>query len=250
MTTKVFISYRREDSAGYAGRVRDRLASTFGSDLVFMDVDGIPLGSNFVKVLQGEVATCSALLAVIGRGWLDMCDAQGRRRLDQPDDFVRVEIAAALQRNIPVIPILLDDTKIPRRDQLPADMQELVLRNGLAVRDASFHSDIDILIRALKAQLGAAAGETPGSKVRAPHVIAPAWLRTNLSYVIALSVAAVIAAVAVVWTATGPQKGAPQQSAPQQGAPSVTTSGPQSPVIQGTRGDVRIDFNAPEAGRK
>jgi hypothetical protein len=119
MSAKVFINYRREDSAGHAGRVHDRLAREFGRDLLFMDVDGIPLGINFVKVLQEEVAKCSVLLVVIGRNWLTVCDEHGQRRLDSPNDFVRVEIAAALRRNIPVIPILLEGTEVPRSDQLP-----------------------------------------------------------------------------------------------------------------------------------
>jgi len=153
MAAKVFISYRREDSAGHAGRVHDRLVREFGSDLLFMDVDGIPLGVNFVKVLQEEVAKCSALLAVIGHEWLNVRDADGRRRLDNPDDFVRVEIAAALQRDIPVIPIMLEGTKVPKANQLPKDLQGLALRNGLGVRHASFHTDIDILIRGLKGRL-------------------------------------------------------------------------------------------------
>jgi hypothetical protein len=156
MAAKVFISYRREDSAGHAGRVHDRLAREFGRDLLFMDVDGIPLGVNFVKVLQQEVAKCSVLLAVIGRDWLNVRDEDGRSRLDNPSDFVRVEIAAALQRDIPVIPILLENAGIPRADQLPADLQELALRNGLGVRHASFHTDMDILIRGLKERLGEA----------------------------------------------------------------------------------------------
>jgi hypothetical protein len=156
MSAKVFISYRREDSAGHAGRVHDRLAREFGRDLLFMDVDGIPLGVNFVKVLQQEVAKCSVLLAVIGRDWLNVRSEDGQRRLDNPSDFVRVEIAAALQRDIPVIPILLENAGIPRADQLPGDLQELALRNGLGVRHASFHTDMDILIRGLKERLNEA----------------------------------------------------------------------------------------------
>ena len=156
MAAKVFISYRREDSAGHAGRVHDRLVREFGSDLLFMDVDGIPLGVNFVKVLQEEVAKCSVLLAVIGHEWLNVRDEDGRRRLDNPDDFVRVEIAAALQRDIPVIPIMLEGTKVPKANQLPNDLQGLALRNGLGVRHSSFHTDMDILIRGLKGRLAEA----------------------------------------------------------------------------------------------
>ena len=152
MAAKIFISYRRDDSAGYAGRVHDQLVEKLGSN-VFMDVDGIPLGSNFVKALNDEVAKCSALLAVIGPDWLDARDKKGQRRLDNPHDFVRVEIGAALNRQIPVIPILLEGTTIPSADQLPSDLQELSLRNGINVRHDSFRTDIDRLVRGLQAQL-------------------------------------------------------------------------------------------------
>jgi hypothetical protein len=134
MTSKVFISYRRDDSAGSAGRLHDRLALEFGRDLLFMDVDAIPLGLNFVKVLHEEVAKCNVLLAVIGPNWLSARDDQGNRRLDDPHDFVRVEIAAALQRDIPVIPILLDGAKVPR----PATDSMFVTPRSTAIWTSSF----------------------------------------------------------------------------------------------------------------
>jgi hypothetical protein len=146
---KIFISYRREDSAGHAGRVHDRLEREFGRDLLFMDVDTIPLGRNFVKILSEKVAQCDVLLAVIGPNWLTICDEQGQRRLDSPNDFVRVEIGVALKRDIPVIPVLLDGAKIPKLDQLPQELKELALRNGLDVRHSSFHSDMSRLIKGL-----------------------------------------------------------------------------------------------------
>jgi len=154
MVAKVFISYRRDDSAGHAGRVHDRLGHEFGADLLFMDVDSIPLGVNFIKVLRDEVSKCEVLLAVIGPNWLNSSDEAGHRRLDNPNDFVRIEIATALQRDIPVIPILLDEAKIPKISQLPKDLRELAFRNGLEVRHASFHSDMDKLIRGLKGSSG------------------------------------------------------------------------------------------------
>jgi TIR domain len=159
MATKVFISYRRDDSAGHAGRVHDRLEREFGRDLLFMDVDSVPLGVNFVAVLSEEVAKCDVLLAVIGPNWLNARDEDGSRRLDNPHDFVRVEIGAALQRSIPVIPILLDGAKVPKANQLPKELEELSLRNGLDVRHASFHNDVDRLIRGLKEQLPEADAE-------------------------------------------------------------------------------------------
>ena len=150
MAVKVFISYRREDSAGYAGRILDRLGHELERDHLFIDVDGIPLGLNFVKLLREEVAKCDVLLAVIGRDWLDARDEDGTRRLNNPNDFVRIEVATALQRDIPVIPILLDGTRVPKADELPEDLRELPLRNGLGVHHASFHADMTKLIRELK----------------------------------------------------------------------------------------------------
>jgi TIR domain len=161
MAAKVFISYRRADSAGYAGRVMDRLDRELGRDLIFMDVDAIPLGTNFSKVLHEEVAKCSVLLAVIGPNWLDARDEHGNRRLDNPNDFVRIEIAAALQRNIPVTPLLLDGARIPKADELPEDLKELALRNGMEVRHASFQDDMNRLIRGLKEEgVSLAGGDT------------------------------------------------------------------------------------------
>jgi hypothetical protein len=121
----IFISYRREDSSGHAGRIKDRLEQEFGEACrLFMDVDAIPLGVDFVKHLTAEVANCDVLLVVVGRQWIELRDAAGERRLHQPNDNVRIEISAALQRDIPVIPILLDGTTIPRAEALPDDLKK------------------------------------------------------------------------------------------------------------------------------
>lgn len=154
-TGRLFISYRREDSAPYAGRVGDRLKQKFGRDSVFMDVGAIPLGANFAQILREAVASCDVLLAIIGRNWLDITDSEGKRRLDIQDDFVRVEIGAALERNIPVIPILLDGTSVPKIDKLPPKLRELAHRNGIDVRHASFDRDMDELIDQLKKLMSA-----------------------------------------------------------------------------------------------
>jgi TIR domain len=150
---KVFISYRRDDSAAFAGRVWDRLERDLGRDFLFMDVAAIPLGAKFPKVLHEEVAKCGVLLAMIGPDWLNARDEHQNCRLDDPNDWVRIEIAQALRRDIPVIPILLDGAKIPKADQLPADLQELASRNGMHIIHASFHDDMNRLIRQLKGQL-------------------------------------------------------------------------------------------------
>jgi hypothetical protein len=151
MVAKVFISYRRDDSAGHAGRINDRLEREFGRDLLFMDVDAIPLGADFVDVLIAEVAKCDVLLAIIGPNWVDARDEAGRRRLDGDHDYVRIEIGAALKRGIPVVPIFLEGTRVPKLEQLPDDLKGLIRRNGLEVRHATFHADMDKLVRALKA---------------------------------------------------------------------------------------------------
>ncbi len=124
----VFISYRREDSGGYAGRIYDRLTSRLGRENVFFDVDAIPPGRDFVDVLSDRVGKCDALLAVIGKHWVASADGQNRRRLDDPSDFVRIEIEAALQRDVPVIPVLVDGAPMPQSGELPdASIPEYLL---------------------------------------------------------------------------------------------------------------------------
>jgi formylglycine-generating enzyme required for sulfatase activity len=150
MSIKIFISYRRDDSAAAAGRLNDRLEQEFGRDSLFMDVDAIPLGVDFVEVLGAEVAKCDVPLAIMGPHWLDARDDEGNRRLESEQDFVRIEIAAALKRGISVIPILLEGTRVPKGERLPDDIKGLARRNGLDVRHASFRSDIDKLVRALR----------------------------------------------------------------------------------------------------
>jgi TPR repeat protein len=147
---RIFLTYRRDDSAGQTGRIADRLKREFGEDSLFMDVDAIPLGVDFPKRINDEVARCDVLIAAIGNRWIDLTDETGQRRIDNPLDFVRIEISAALQRDIPLIPILFDGTKIPKAQLLPDDVKGLAFRNGLDVRHATFHSDIDRLVQALK----------------------------------------------------------------------------------------------------
>lgn len=149
----IFISYRRDDSEGEAGRLFDDLAAQFGKNSVFMDVSGIGVGLDFRKAIDRSVATCGVLLAVIGKDWLDMKNEAGQRRLDDPSDFVRLETAAALKRDIPVIPVLVRGAKMPRDEQLPEDMKELAYRNGAELTHARWGSDLQLLITALRPHL-------------------------------------------------------------------------------------------------
>jgi hypothetical protein len=157
----VFISYRRQESSGLAGRLYDRLAARFGDDQVFMDVDTIALGVDFAEVIAQAVSTCGVLVAVIGPGWLTATDQDGRRRLDDPDDLVRLEIAAALERDIRVIPILVEGAAMPRRQQLPEALAELARRNALSVRHESFRADAERLLAAVEPILRSPAVPAP-----------------------------------------------------------------------------------------
>jgi hypothetical protein len=148
--TRIFLSYRRDDSAGQAGRLFDRLSVEFGQDSLFMDVDNIPLGTDFATLISEEVSKCDVLLAVIGPRWLESLGDDGERRIDNPNDFVRTEICAALQREIPIIPILVDGAKIPPANLLPEVLTRLSRRHGLEVRNTSFHGDLQRLVDELK----------------------------------------------------------------------------------------------------
>jgi Fe2+ transport system protein B len=150
---KIFISYRREDSPYEAVAVRDRLASHFGERDIFFDLDSIRLGHNFSVRIDEKVGECDYLIAVIGKSWLTVCDKEGERRLDNPDDWVRLEIQAALSRNIPVIAILLHNVRMPDREELPTGLQELAQRQAHSVRPlGDFRNDIDKLIHDIDQQ--------------------------------------------------------------------------------------------------
>ena len=142
----IFISYRREDAEGQAGRLFDNLSVHFGKNSVFMDVTGIEPGLDFRKAIDHEVSACGVLLAVIGKHWIDAKDESSRRRLDDPNDFVRLETATALKRDIPVIPVLVQGARMPSADQLPADLEALVWRNAVELTHARWDSDVELLI--------------------------------------------------------------------------------------------------------
>ena len=157
----IFISYRRQDAAGYAGRLYDRLASHFGAERVFMDVEGIEPGLDFVDAIERAVASCEVLIVIIGPGWLATDDAR-KRRLDDPKDFVRIETAAALARNIRVVPVLVDNAVMPRAEELPADLAPLARRQAVELNHKYWDGTSADLIRTLERVLdGAAAGQTP-----------------------------------------------------------------------------------------
>lgn len=146
----IFINYRREDSSGVTGRLADKLKAHFGEDQIFRDIDTIKAGADFVEAIHQALSSCSALLAIIGPQWISATDKQGRRRLDDPQDYTRLEISAAFVRNIPVIPVLVDGASMPGPDQLPDDIVMLSRRQAIELGDKRWTYDTGQLIAALE----------------------------------------------------------------------------------------------------
>lgn len=146
----IFISYRREDSAPYAGRLYDRLSNRFGAEQVFMDVDDIPPGADFAAHIDAKIGSCDAMVVVIGKDWLTARNAEGLLRLSDPNDFVGLEVALALQRGVLVVPVLVGGAQIPKPEELRADLKPLAGRNALTLNDQEFQRDADILVQTLE----------------------------------------------------------------------------------------------------
>lgn len=145
----MFISYRRDDAAPWAGRLHMALEKHFRRDQIFMDVDSIRPGLDFARVLDAEVANCDVMLVVIGRAWVDAADAAGRRRLDDPADFVRLEVESAQRRDIRVVPVLVDGATLPKAEDLPEGMRALVRRQAWPLSHARFGAESEGLIAEL-----------------------------------------------------------------------------------------------------
>jgi len=166
MGRKIFINYRRaEDGGAVAGRLRRRLEKDFGRDRVFMDTVGIPVGSDFKVHLNSQLADCDVMLVVIGSRWLR---AKQKARLNQPDDPVASEIAVALERNIPVIPVLVDGARIPNASDLPDALKTLASRQAVDVRNAYLDSDAGVMIARMRETVPGLLAEPPQTEALAP----------------------------------------------------------------------------------
>ena len=162
MAGKIFISYRRDDSRYQAQRIYEAFVRGLPRENIFMDVDAIPLGVNFVKVLEGWVEQCDVLLVLMGAGWANSTDSKtGKRRLDNQKDFVRVEIRGALTRDIPVVPVLLDGAELPEEAELPDDIKGFLNRNAEFVEYRTFDADVQRLIRKLRVGGSTKQGASP-----------------------------------------------------------------------------------------
>jgi len=143
----IFLSYRREDSRAFTGRIYDRLSAHFGQSAVFRDVDSIPVGMDFRSKINESIDRADLFVAIIGPRWSNARNAQGERRLDLAGDYVRLEIETAMAKGVPIIPLLVDNAQMPQADELPDSLASLVFRNALPIpHEPYFHAGIDLLI--------------------------------------------------------------------------------------------------------
>jgi hypothetical protein len=146
---KIFVSYRRQDASGEAGRLVDHLQEVFGEDSVFLDVETIEAGLDFIQAIEKALSSCSILIAMIGPHWASMKDPQGNLRLFNKDDFIRIEISAALKRDIRVIPVLVNGAMMPNPEDLPEDLQGLTRRHAQELSSSRWKYDSDQLTSVL-----------------------------------------------------------------------------------------------------
>jgi TIR domain len=220
----IFLGYRREDTADAAGRLYDALAARFGAGSVFMDVASIDPGTDFTEVVAGALASCDVLLALIGRSWLTAADAQGRPRLEDPGDLVRVELETALENGVPVIPVLVQGAQMPAADQLPGGLKALARRNAVEMSQSRWNYDLD--------QLTAALRKVPKRKV--PGRSRPGRVTALAALGVVLAIAGSITAGVLLSSGSRGQVGAP---------PAVGSSSPRAapstprPVCRGPARD-------------
>jgi hypothetical protein len=216
LMARIFINYRRDDTQGVAGRLFDYLALKYSRRELFMDVDAMKPGLDFAKQLDTQVSQCHVLLAVIGPHWLDAHDQAGKRRLDNEKDYVRIELGAALKRDIAVIPVLIDGAVMPSEDNLSDDLKPLARRHALELRHTRFNADADAIVHAL---------ETVVPRSRVPWKLVAAGIA-----VVAIS------AMAVLWPKLTARQGAPLPIAssvkPPPATPPAAAVPPAAPLPQ------------------
>lgn len=228
---KIFINYRREDSRGDAGRLFDRLKARFPSQ-VFMDVSTIEPGVDFVEAIEHAVGSCDACVVVIGKHWL--IDDTGRRRLEEPEDFVRLEITTALKRNVRVIPVLVSGAAMPSPEDLPEDLRPLTRRNALQITDQDWDHSVELLTGTLERVLKIAS--TDGGRSReGKRPTSGLWV----------GAASALALVALLSLAVFSSKGFLPRPSPV----SAPAPGP-NPTLAPTAGTKAIPIPAPVPGTK
>ncbi|MCA8901188.1 MAG: toll/interleukin-1 receptor domain-containing protein [Hyphomonas sp.] len=192
MARGIFVSYRRDDTAHVAGRIHDALTARFGRERIFMDVDSVAPGEDFVRKIEATVRDSGAMIVVMGPNWLNAKTAEGKRRIDLPGDFVRLEVSNALKQGIRIIPVLVDGAPMPRAEDLPEDVAQLVRHNAVFVNHTTFRRDIAGLLSYI---------DPPGlaERLRSPRTLAP------VAVVLALA-----ALATVFWPGGTPKKPPPE----------------------------------------
>ena len=249
----VFISYRRADSEGQARALSLELEKLLGRDSLFMDVDGIALGRDFRQIIHERLQHCDVMLALIGPRWLDAADAKGNRLLDNPRDFVRQELAAALKRNILVIPVLLQGTPIPSPEQLPEDIRDLSYRNGFDLEHSTWESDVREMVKRLGLDQQTAtptvSPEKASAPPRTPGTPTP-MKRSGIAYAAAGTAAVVISALLLYLYSSfsGTEQTQPTQASPTDAA--ATTPRDATPTLRGTTGVTNTPLTPPAPAGK
>src|SRR5580700_6706245 len=229
MSGKIFINYRRGDEPGFTQALLGRLEQAFPAERLFIDVDNIPPGEDFVRMLESQVAQCDAMLTVIGNNWLDATDERGGRRLDDPHDFVRIEIESALKQGKRVIPVLVHQARMPHPNELPEAIRPLSQRNAVRLTHERFRADVQGLIKALQGAIDHVAARRSGTVGASGHVVKPLEQppssRRTLAALAVLGV--VLIGAAVVWLAY-PKLTLPSHET----APVPPASAPAAAVVQ------------------
>lgn len=163
--SNIFVSYRRKDAPSVVGRLIDRLELHFGKKHIFRDMDSINYGQDFGTAINQALERCEVMLVVIGEEWVNVKNDSGARRIDNPDDWVRIEVSKALHKRIPVIPLLVENARMPSEEQLPDELRALAQRNAATIRvDPDFNNDVEKLVNAIKQYLNLSTGGKSGLK--------------------------------------------------------------------------------------
>jgi hypothetical protein len=248
----IFISYRRDDTEGEAGRLFDDLTRAFGNENVFMDVAGIQPGVDFRRAIENNVASCGVLLAIIGPSWVSITNAAGERRLEDPNDFVVLEIASALKREVPVIPVLVHGAHMPAPDQLPESLKDFSYHNSVELSHGRWNSDVQLLVQALASYVSpdpANAQEPVHAAIPvqlpAPHpgpaASKPATKGRKLRWILGIVAAVILVFIALVYF--GGESSTPNTAAP-------TANGSGAPAASGGPASLIGTWQDPEPRRK
>ena len=253
---QLFINYRREDTAPYAGRLYDRLSAKFGSDQVFIDIDQIEPGEDFVEAINRKVGACETAIVLLGPDWLRVTDASGQCRLNDPEDFVRMEIVAALQRKIRVIPVLVGGAQMPRKQDLPEPLAALSRRNAIELSEARFHADVDRLIEAIQKPRTSPEKKTEASAREPLPVAQPVTPsadasrnRTNLLRMAIVVIAATLVVGWLVWAGRTRRSPAADPSDPATQSIESTATPSDSETFSSASSPITEDVSTPATQR-